>query len=70
MLNWLALAMAEHRLGHAEEARKYLGQAAERLDRRPPAKPFTAVLFSTDAEEAELLRHEAAELILGKDKSR
>jgi tetratricopeptide (TPR) repeat protein/WD40 repeat protein len=69
VLNWLVLAMAEHRLGHADEARKYLDRATDYLDNRPPARPFTAVLFSTDAEEAQLLRREADDLIRGKDKS-
>jgi tetratricopeptide (TPR) repeat protein len=69
-LNWLLLAMAHRRLGHAEEARKYLNRATDYLDRRPPMKPFTAVMLSTDAEEAQLLHREANELIHGKKKSR
>ena len=66
MLNWLALAMTHHRLGHPEEARKYLRQATEFMDGRPATRPFTAALLSTDVEEALILRREADELILGK----
>ncbi len=60
-LNWLALALAHHRLGHAEQARKYLGQATELLD-KPPATPR----FSADVLEGQVLRREAEELIRGR----
>jgi serine/threonine protein kinase/WD40 repeat protein/Flp pilus assembly protein TadD len=66
VLNWLVLGMAEQRLGHQEAAKQYLAKATESLDRRPPAKPFTATLFSTDAEEIQIVRREAEALILGK----
>jgi tetratricopeptide (TPR) repeat protein len=70
VLNWLVLAMAHHRLGHAAEADRYLGRATDFLDSRPPTKPFTAEMLSPDAEEAQILRREAEELIRGKGKSR
>jgi serine/threonine protein kinase/WD40 repeat protein/Flp pilus assembly protein TadD len=66
VLNWLALALVHHRLGHADEARKYLDRATEFMDKRPPARPFTAAQLSTDVEEALLIRREADELIRGK----
>ena len=68
VLNWLVLALVDHQLGHADEVRKYLGRATDFMDKRPATKPFTAVLLSTDVEEARFMRHEADELILGKDK--
>jgi tetratricopeptide (TPR) repeat protein len=66
VLNWLALAMVHHRLGHRGVARKYLAEATDFMDKRPAGKPFTAAQLSTDVEEALLLRREADELILGK----
>ena len=66
MLNWLVLALVHHQLGHADEARKYLGRATDFMDRRPATRPFTAAQLSTDVEEAQLLRREADQLILGK----
>jgi tetratricopeptide (TPR) repeat protein len=68
VMDWLVLALCHHRLGHAAEARKYLARATELLARRPPAKLFTAALFSTDVEEAVLMRREADRVILGKEK--
>ena len=66
VLNWLVLALVHHQLGHADEARKYLGRATDFMDRRPATRPFTAAQLSTDVEEAQLLRREADQLILGK----
>jgi WD40 repeat protein/serine/threonine protein kinase/tetratricopeptide (TPR) repeat protein len=61
--DWLFLAMAHHRLGHAEEARRCLDRAARRLDggvlngvSRDPVQPL-------DRLEAELLRREAEALL-------
>src|SRR5205807_2457621 len=34
--NWLVLAMAEHRLGHAEAARQWLDKACRWLDQAAP----------------------------------
>ncbi len=66
VLNWLALALVHHALGHADEARDYLSRATEFMDKRPASKPFTEALLATDVEEALLLRREADQLILGK----
>ena len=41
LYTWFFLAMAHHRLGHAEEARHWLDKAIEASDEalRPPAEP-------------------------------
>jgi tetratricopeptide (TPR) repeat protein len=72
-LNWVILAMAHSRLGHAMEARQYLGQARELVDRASPFQlpgvkwPDMAV---TDFAEFELLRREAEDLINPKSKEK
>ena len=41
-LDWLFLAMAHHRLGHAEEARKWLDKAIARIDQATQDQPEDA----------------------------
>jgi len=38
LLTWLVLAMAHHRLGHTEEARRWLDKAVQRMDAESAAK--------------------------------
>jgi WD40 repeat protein/serine/threonine protein kinase/lipoprotein NlpI len=58
--DWLFLAMAHHRLGMADEARKWLDRAARFLDRPDPRHPATGERDSwSDRIETQLLRREA-----------
>ncbi len=41
--NWLVLAMAHHRLGHADEARQCLETARKLIDEAKPKKPDAPV---------------------------
>ena len=72
-LNWVVLAMAHSRLGHAAEARKYLQQS---LELAGLANPFQLPrvewpdMGATDFMEFELLRREAEELINAKPKEK
>jgi serine/threonine protein kinase/WD40 repeat protein/tetratricopeptide (TPR) repeat protein len=61
-LNWLVLAMAEQRLGRPGAARRHLGMAMNALDTPETVKGF----YSTDVLEAQVLRREAEEMVLGK----
>ena len=62
LLNWLALALAHHRLGHAAAARRWLDKATAELKRVRDAKPNELADFPiTDWLEAEVLRREAEE---------
>jgi tetratricopeptide (TPR) repeat protein len=67
-LNWLVLAMAHHRLGHAEEARSWLEKACDtRGDKARGVKPgevFPLASFWWDRGDFEMLRREAEVLIL------
>jgi uncharacterized protein HemY len=38
LLNWLVLAMAHHRLGHADAARRWLDRAAQTMDKESTAQ--------------------------------
>ena len=65
-LNWLVLAMAHHRLGHAAEARTSLEQALPLAARASPEQPPGVEwpdMAPTDVLEFELLRREAEALI-------
>jgi hypothetical protein len=65
-LNWLVLAMAHHRLGHAAEARTSLEQALQLAGRASPDQPPGVEwpdMTPTDLLEIELLRREAEDLI-------
>jgi tetratricopeptide (TPR) repeat protein len=67
--DWLFLAMAHHRLGHAEEAKKWLTKAEQWLDQALAEKPkeLGGNPLPWDRKlELQLLRREAEELILGK----
>jgi WD40 repeat protein/serine/threonine protein kinase/Flp pilus assembly protein TadD len=64
-LNWLALALAHHRLGHEAEARRWFGKAAERLDRERMAPGLPVAPLAIDWLEAQVLRRQA-EALLGK----
>jgi tetratricopeptide (TPR) repeat protein len=64
-LNWLALALAHHRLGHEAEARRWFGKAAERLDRERSASGSPVSQLAIDWLEAQVLRRQA-EALLGK----
>jgi serine/threonine-protein kinase len=67
-LNWPLLALAHHRLGHAEEARKWLEKAHEMpVDAArgiPPEQRFGPETFWWDRAEFQLLLREADALIL------
>jgi WD40 repeat protein/serine/threonine protein kinase/regulator of sirC expression with transglutaminase-like and TPR domain len=64
VVNWLFLAMAQHQLGHADEARKWLDKATALLQRVVPASPDEPVtLLATDWFEAQVLRPEAEKLL-------
>ncbi len=68
-LNWVVLAMAHSRLGHASDARKSLQQALELAGRASPEKPPGVEwpdMAPPDFAEFELLRREAEELINAK----
>jgi tetratricopeptide (TPR) repeat protein len=65
-LNWLVLAMAHSRLGHAADARKSQQQALELAGRASPEQPPGVEwpdMAPPDFVEFELLRREAEELI-------
>ncbi len=72
-LNWLVLAMAHSRLGHAADAHKSLQQALELAGRASPGQ-LPGVewpdMAPPDLAEFELLRHEAEELINPKSKQK
>ncbi len=64
--DWLFLAMAHHRLCHADEARKYLAKAGKWIDQAEKKRETseTAVWFPWDQRlELRLLRGEAEELL-------
>jgi tetratricopeptide (TPR) repeat protein len=65
VLDWLPLAMAHYRLGHAEEARQWLDKAMELIDQTPRnAEGPPAVGSSlTDQLECQLLLREAQALL-------
>jgi tetratricopeptide (TPR) repeat protein len=65
-LDWLFLAMAHHRLGHAADAQTWLDKATQRLeqDDREQSKPTgRARLLWSIRLEAQVLRREAEELL-------
>jgi hypothetical protein len=68
-LNWPVLAMAHHRLGHADEARRFLAKAHDtRGDPARDIKPREVMSLQAewfDRAEFQLLLREAEELILG-----
>jgi WD40 repeat protein len=70
VVNWLLLAQVQHRLGHAEEARRWLDKAAAWLDRATQTTPRKqAELLKLDLPDlmaCRLLRREAQLLITGK----
>ena len=66
-LDWIFLAMAHHRLGHAEEARKWLDKTVASIDRSaqdPPdgTSPDSRIYWKTRLY-YRVLRHEAEDLI-------
>jgi tetratricopeptide (TPR) repeat protein len=72
--NWYLMAMAHHRLGHADEARRWLSRAVEwqeqasHKDVHDPLQPTP--LSWPDRLTLDLLRREAEALILGKDEKK
>jgi tetratricopeptide (TPR) repeat protein len=67
--DWLFLAMAHHRLGHADEAKKWLSKAVQWFDPVTldgPKKPAVAALSWEQRLELKLLRAEAEALLHGK----
>jgi Flp pilus assembly protein TadD len=68
-LNWPVLAMAHHRLGHADEARRYLEKAHDtRGDKARDIQPGEVINSKApwfDRAEFRVLLREAEELILG-----
>lgn len=71
VLNWLPLAMAQHRLGNAEEARQWLAKAVELIDTTPrnPDGTFSVGFSLTDHLECQLLWREAEALFGIADKN-
>ena len=70
VLDWLLLAMAHHRLGHADEARQWFAKAVEWTDAHAGKVPneigFGTVLWGWHDEGARrLLQREADELLHG-----
>jgi WD40 repeat protein len=66
--DWLFLAMAHQRLGHPEEAKHWLDQAARRLNDLDPENPAPGVALALSWEqrlELRLLHREAEALIRG-----
>lgn len=67
VINWLWLALANHRLGKHEEARRWLGKAQKWLDQfgdgMPPRAEDELGLHLHNWLEAQILRREAEELI-------
>jgi WD40 repeat protein/tRNA A-37 threonylcarbamoyl transferase component Bud32 len=67
VVNWLGLALAQHRLGKKQEAQKWLDQAADWLDRAawqmPPTAAVPGELNVNEWLEALLLRREAEALL-------
>ena len=68
LLNWLWLALAEQRLGHTEEARRWLVKADDWLDQyhdgMTPSAEEDFGLHLHNWLEAQVLRREADALIL------
>ncbi|HWB13393.1 MAG TPA: protein kinase [Pirellulales bacterium] len=63
-LNWFALALVHHHLGHADEARQCLDKGIEWLQRQgPPSPERPANVLPQDWLEAQLLRAEAEEML-------
>ncbi len=61
---WLLLAMAHHRLGHAQDARRHLRQAAEAMDRELAAPDIGPLRRAPNVwAMCLILRHEAAALL-------
>jgi hypothetical protein len=67
VVNWLWLALANHRLGKTEDARRWLGNAQTWLDQYrdgiPPRADQELGLHLHNWLEAHVLRHEAEALI-------
>jgi serine/threonine protein kinase/tetratricopeptide (TPR) repeat protein len=65
--NWLFLAMAHHRLGHAEEAKKWHDKAVQRIDQETQKKPDEPTVAHplpwNQRLTLQLLRREAEELL-------
>jgi WD40 repeat protein len=65
--DWLFLAMAHQRLGHADEAKKWLDKAVQQIDQMSQAKPTGDATGSPrpwyDRLELQLLRREAVALL-------
>ena len=72
VLNWLWLALAQHRLGRTEEARRWLDRAAAWLDQYRDGMPDRAEgdlgLHLHNWLEAQVLRREAEALIRPEEK--
>jgi WD40 repeat protein/tetratricopeptide (TPR) repeat protein len=63
-LNWFGLALVHHRLGHPDEARQCLDKGIQWLEREgPPGPERPAKLPPQVWLEAQLLRHEAKEML-------
>ena len=65
-MNWLWLALAHHKLGSPNEARRQLDKAAEWLDQQGSRMPLESNVMGTHCHnwlEAYVLRHEAEALL-------
>ena len=61
--DWLFLAMAHQRLGHREEARKWLNRAIRSMEHSEYERSMEAAFFWDERLEMQLLRREAESLI-------
>jgi serine/threonine protein kinase/WD40 repeat protein/tetratricopeptide (TPR) repeat protein len=62
--NWLFQAMTQHRLGHTEEARRWLEKAVNDIDQPPPERPQDEKASAWNRRlTLQLLRREAEELL-------
>jgi hypothetical protein len=59
-LNWLFLAMTHQRLGHPDEARKWMKRASKWIDQATEKVPPTGLRLSWDQQlELQIIRREA-----------
>lgn len=66
-VNWLALSMAHHRLGRADEARRWLGKAVDFIEKARRKRPLTLVRGGMNVHDwtaCTLLRREAEREVL------
>jgi serine/threonine protein kinase/tetratricopeptide (TPR) repeat protein len=67
LLTWLVLAMAHHRLGHTEEARRWLDKAVRRMDKESAAKEIGPLRQQSHVWAMCLVLRREAQELLSKD---